>query len=234
MLILGYCGACRRDELTNISVDDLQIKPDVIMVSIPKTKNDVSRLFAITEGIWIAIIKKYIDLRPNTITHKRLLITYRQGYCISSPIGINTIGKMPSIIAGYLKLPNPEEYTGHCFRRSSASHLANKGGDLVTIKRHGGWRSSAVAEGYIETSKKRKLEVTQMFSEPSTSASTMTFDSNTTAPASTSLSKVHDQGVGSVEHTYVSGQNLPANITINASGTANVTVKVFNNCTVND
>ena len=59
---------------------------------------------------------------------------------------------MPKIIATFLKLPNPELFSGHCFRRSSASHLANTGGDLVTIKRLVGWKSSAVAEGYIEQS----------------------------------------------------------------------------------
>lgn len=163
VLIMGYKGACRREELTNMSVDDIDYKTDVILVSVPKTKSNVPRLFSITEKLWIDLIKQYVSLRPSTITHRRFFVTYRNGYCISSPIGINTIGQMPRLIAKFLKLPHPELYTGHCFRRSSVSHLANNGGDLVTIKRHGGWKSSAVSDGYIDASLKRKIEVGQKF-----------------------------------------------------------------------
>jgi hypothetical protein len=33
---------------------------------------------------------------------------------------------------------------------------------LLTIKRFGGWKSLTVAEGYIEASMKKKIEVAQM------------------------------------------------------------------------
>jgi integrase len=154
---MGYCGACRREELTIMSVNDVDFKSDSILVSIPKTKTNKPRLFAITDSEWIDLIKTYHNLRPKNVTHSRFFLTYRNWYCINSPIGINTFGKMPKVIATFLKLPNPELFTGHCFRRSSASHLANRGGDLITIKRHGGWKSSAVAEGYIEQSLKKKV-----------------------------------------------------------------------------
>jgi hypothetical protein len=52
------------------------------------------------------------------------------------------MGKVPKTIAAFLELPNPELYTGHCFRRSSATHISNSGGDLLSIKRLGGWKSS--------------------------------------------------------------------------------------------
>jgi hypothetical protein len=60
--------------------------------------------------------------------------------------------RLPRIVANYLKLPNPEMYIGHCFRRTSAILIADTGADLVTLKRLGGWRSSSVAESYIEDS----------------------------------------------------------------------------------
>jgi hypothetical protein len=37
--------------------------------------------------------------------------------------------------------------------------LADTGADLLTIKRHGGWKSNTVAEGYIETSLENKKKV---------------------------------------------------------------------------
>ncbi|KAB0805158.1 hypothetical protein PPYR_02128 [Photinus pyralis] len=49
VLIMGYCGACRREELTNMSVNGVEYKADSILISVPKTKNNVSRLFAVTD-----------------------------------------------------------------------------------------------------------------------------------------------------------------------------------------
>lgn len=68
---------------------------------------------------------------------------------------------MAKEIATFLKLPNHQEYTGHCFRRSSATMLVNAGGDLLTLKHHGGWRSSTVAEGYIDDSVQNKIEISK-------------------------------------------------------------------------
>jgi hypothetical protein len=59
-------------------------------------------------------------------------------------------GEMLSLIAQSLKKKSPKEYTEHCFKRSSATLLENAGGDTTLMKRHGGWKSSNVAEGYIE------------------------------------------------------------------------------------
>ncbi|KAK4887130.1 hypothetical protein RN001_003401 [Aquatica leii] len=163
ILIIGFNGACRRDELLNLSTDDIEFKQDSIIISLPKTKNNILRTFAITDTNWIELIKEYAKLRPTKTNHKRFFVTYRNGRCINSPIGINTIGKISKNIAVYLKLPNPELFTGHCFRRSSATHLANRGGDLLTLKRHGGWKSSTVAEGYVDASLKIKIDVAKMF-----------------------------------------------------------------------
>ena len=52
----------------------------------------------------------------------------------------------------FLNLPNMEEYTGHCFRRTSASILANTGASMERIKRLGAWESEKTANGYIEDS----------------------------------------------------------------------------------
>lgn len=63
---------------------------------------------------------------------------------------------MPKEIANYLNLPDPQAYSGHSFRRTSATLLADFGGDITTLKRHGGWKSSQIVEGYIEDSIKKK------------------------------------------------------------------------------
>lgn len=149
------------------------------MISVQKTKTNVSRLFAITDENWSNYIKKYFQLRSANTIHKRFFVCYRSGRCTTQPIGINKIGEMPKIIAKYLNLLNYEHYTGHCFRRSSASHLANSGADLITIKKHAGWKSSAVAEGYLDASLKRKMHVSTLLSSASSNGENVAGSSKT-------------------------------------------------------
>jgi hypothetical protein len=78
------------------------------------------------------------------------------------PVGINTFGGLPSKIANFLELPSAKEYTGHCFRRTSASLLANAGADMSVIKRHGAWKSSNVAEGYVDDSLENKKKICKL------------------------------------------------------------------------
>ena len=66
---------------------------------------------------------------------------------------------MPKQIADWLKLPNPHLYTGHSFRRTSATLLVDGGGAITDLKRHGGWKSSTVAEGYINESMNHKEQI---------------------------------------------------------------------------
>ena len=63
--------------------------------------------------------------------------------------------------ANYLKLEHPESYTGHSFRRTSATLLVNKGVDILGLKRHGTWRSSSVAKSFVEDALQNKFEFTE-------------------------------------------------------------------------
>jgi integrase len=72
---------------------------------------------------------------------------------------INTIGNLPKMIAKHIGLPNCVLFTGHCFRRTSATWLADSGADIMKIKRHGGWKSNSVAEGYVEDSLENKKKI---------------------------------------------------------------------------
>lgn len=228
---MGYNGACRREEITNMLVDDIEFKDQIISVCIPKTKTYIPRQFIITDPVWVNLVKKYYCLRPNNVPHKRFFLQYRFGTCIKIPMGINIIGKAPRNIATYLKLPNPECFTGHCFRRSSATHLANSGGDLITVKRHGGWKSSAVAEGYIDASSKKKMEVGQILSDAS-KTSTVPCNPSTSTAMNSDVSGNHvNQQI--FKQNIVCSQNLPG-ISINAHESSNVIVNVYNNCTVHN
>ncbi|PSN48595.1 hypothetical protein C0J52_14653 [Blattella germanica] len=49
VMIMGIAGACRREELVKMMIDDVEHRNEFILVNIPNTKTNISRSFAITE-----------------------------------------------------------------------------------------------------------------------------------------------------------------------------------------
>lgn len=161
--IFGLAGACRREELCNLTTNDVIDKGDFVMINISQSKNHTSRCFTISKevknGKYLALYRKYASLRKPNTKHNRFFTQYKKGVISVQCVGINTFGKMPADIAGYLGLPDPHLYTGHSFRRSSATMLADSGEGITNIKRLGGWKSTSVAEGYIEESAKERTRI---------------------------------------------------------------------------
>ena len=94
-------------------------------------------------------------LRPQHTQTSRFFLNFKNGRCTQQVIGKNKICLTPQKIARYLNLEDPESYTGHSFRRTSATLLADFGADMKSIKPHSGWKSGFV-EGYIGDSIKNK------------------------------------------------------------------------------
>lgn len=130
----------------------------MLLVKIPNTKNKIPRSFTI-DGQFYDIVKKYQALRTNKAKSDRFFQNFQKGKCTCQPIGVNKFGSMPKEIAKFLGLPDAECYTGHSFRRTSATLLADAGADILTLKRHGGWRSNTVAESYVEDSIQNKVNI---------------------------------------------------------------------------
>lgn len=116
---------------------------------------EVTRTFAISE--YLELYRADEALRPQNYLLKRFFINDLREKCSRQDICIDKIGRVPSDVAKFLKLPYPEQYTGHCFRRSSVFLQVETGADLLTFKLHGGWKSFSVAEGYIENSFNKKM-----------------------------------------------------------------------------
>jgi hypothetical protein len=89
-------------------------------------KNYKPRFFAII-GLPNSLVKlyelvmKYLSFRPLDFTPTRFFFQYHKGKALRQPVGLNLIGKIPSNIAFFFHLNNPEKYTGHSFRHSSTS-----------------------------------------------------------------------------------------------------------------
>ena len=162
--IFGIAGACRREELTNLDVADVQAEESHLLVVIRETKTYKPRNFAIVALPDLPvkpmeIFQKYVALRPADMKSTRFFFKLTNGKACQQNVGINSIGKVPCDIATYLGLEEPKQYTGHSFQRSSASWLADSGADKDTIMRHGGWSSATVAEGYVESSEGNKKRI---------------------------------------------------------------------------
>jgi integrase len=74
-------------------------------------------------------------------------------------IGKNSLGKFPQFVAKFLELPDYELFSGHCFRRTAATLMADAGTDKITLKRAGRWKSDQVVDGYIAQSTSSKLKI---------------------------------------------------------------------------
>lgn len=130
----------------------------MLLIKIPNTKNKIPRSFVV-EGDFLRIVQKYMNQRSQKGKTDRFFFqNYQKGKCTAQTIGINKFGNMPKEIATFLGLPDAEYYTGHSFRRTSATLLADSGANLTSLKRLGGWKSDKVAESYIGDSLNNKLE----------------------------------------------------------------------------
>lgn len=178
ILIFGICGCLRCDEIANMTVQDVEDLNGKYLVSINENKNDYAGQFIIG-SLFYDTVKKYTSLRPTNPNTDRFFLRYWGGRCYRQPIGRHTIGGTPEKIASFLNLPNSHRYTGHCFRRTSATLLSDSGANVQMLKQLGRWRSDIIAQGYVENSMNNRQMIynaviqnatTDPESRPSTSA----------------------------------------------------------------
>lgn len=191
--IFGLYGATLAVELTKVVVEDIRVEGEIFMVVIPETKTNLARKFAI-DIEYAGFMRKYINLRPKNVPHRRFFLNYQKGKCTQQPIGRNKFLNIPRIIADFLHLENLTLYTGHSFRRTSTTLLCDSGASMTTLKQHGRWRSSSCLEEYIANSDTKKQLVGNMISaqikdpkKPQTS--TITSGDAMTSSQSVSISK---------------------------------------------
>lgn len=127
---MGILGACRACELHSMNIEDIRDLGSTLLVTVPKAKTKIFRKFTIADPYY-HICKKYMLIRPANCTSSTFFLNYQNGKCTIQRIGINKMGEMGKEIAKYLKLSNPELYTGHSLRRTSATLLVDGGGNLL-------------------------------------------------------------------------------------------------------
>ncbi|KAK5639946.1 hypothetical protein RI129_010757 [Pyrocoelia pectoralis] len=219
VLILGISGACRREELTKMTVDDIEDKNSILIVKVPDTKTNLQRIFTVSNLDYIDIYRKYAALRPSCATTRRLFLKYQNNRCFNQVVGLNCIGKMPKLIANHLKLPNSDAYTGHCFRRTSAT-LDKVGRDVCVLKRHGGWNSSNVAEGYVEDSMNNKIQISNKILDCEISGSSATTSTEVT------YNSITDNSLPTPKTTVSRGELQLSGLGINIGSCTGCTINI--------
>lgn len=146
----------RSGEFCPLTVNGVEDTGSRLIVTIRDTKNYYPRSFVI-ESEYYERVKQYTNLRPTDPGTNRFFLRIQGGKCSREVIGKNQITEAPKTIASFLNLSEPNLYTGHCFRRTSATLFADSVAVISDLKRHGGWRSDQVALGYMEDSIDSKI-----------------------------------------------------------------------------
>jgi hypothetical protein len=174
-------------------------------VTILRAKQKTGRqtyCFYITEKIYTEILDRYVKIfdarvaadaashgKPanDRVTAESRFFMYlsKEGELQNRPMGINALAKTPQAVAISLGLENPEGYTGHCWRRTGATTLADTGCSLIQLKQSGGWASSTTAEGYVADSAHSKRTIAEAFAPAGASRHVDKFDTVTAVAAPT-------------------------------------------------
>lgn len=117
---------------------------------------------------------------------------------------------MPRQVAEFLELSDAHRYTGHSWRVTSTTMLADAGATREELKRHGKWKSDRVADRYIAESLFDKEKTAKMITQNMQSYTAPTTNVTTNDAVSSSSSKENTPNV-----TNIYRLNNCSNLTFN-------------------
>ena len=87
------------------------------------------------------LITKEIDPQPDDEIFWQGRFNQASGTSVFTKqhLGIGQIKQVPKFIASFLKLDEPEKYTGHALRGTAATEMANQGASNRQLMQKFGW-----------------------------------------------------------------------------------------------
>ena len=80
------------------------------------------------------------------------------------PMGKNILAKVGFEFADELLLPNPQCFTGHCWRRSCGTNASDAGVNVTTLMAQLGWSTPKTAIGYVRKSRITSYQMSMFLS----------------------------------------------------------------------
>ena len=91
----------------------------------------------------------------------RVFKNFNKNFTIQ-PMGVRTIALVPAAVSKFLNVEG--SFTGHCFRRSAATILAENGATSVQMKTLMNWKGESTALNYIDHTKRSRVNTSGMIS----------------------------------------------------------------------
>ena len=104
---------------------------------------------------WAGCLNQYVTMVKEELGKHSGRVFYtgrKDGSLTKQVMGRNMVSDVPHLVANWLGKENPEDYTFHSFRRSSATAAADRGATAQQMVDFFGWKSHAMTSEYISTS----------------------------------------------------------------------------------
>jgi site-specific recombinase XerD len=154
ILLLGFAGAFRRSELSELTLGDIETVPDGLKVTIGRSKTDqegVGQTIAIPNGKLnaVGILMEYIAAAG--ITEGFVFRSVRKGGNLQdqalSPYSIACVVKKYAAAVGM----NPDDFGGHSLRAGFITSAAEAGANLFKIMDVSRHKSVQTVRGYVRS-----------------------------------------------------------------------------------
>lgn len=152
-------------EARSINIEDLRETREGFRITFrsSKEKQEIKmRSFLVPsqcETPYAKRLKEYLEkLQKETgVTEGPLFRGCNGGKCfVKSPLGKCKLANVGKDMAKFLKLPNANRYTGHCFRRTAATNASANSASTTNLQSHFGWSNEKTALQYIEANEKNQ------------------------------------------------------------------------------
>ena len=170
VVILAYFGGLRLVEALNLVLEKIDNKKDGSIrvrhnrskqrtdqqgtkFDVPKMKDAESKG---EDGFdWASCLGEYLSMVKDELGKFSGRVFYtgkKDGQLTRQVMGRNMLSEVPHMVAEFLGKENPEDYTFHSFRRSSATAAADQGATAQQMVDFFGWKSHGMTNEYISTS----------------------------------------------------------------------------------
>ncbi len=171
---IAWSGGLRCDELHRLTIGSLKKSDDGYVITFSHAKQLLER----KENTFLVPFNKAdqsICLASKVSTYlqcvdslaldngSRLFVGCMGGKAfVKTPMGINMLRNIGKDVACILSLESPMAYTGHCWRRSSATQAATQGATTVDMKRQFGWKQEVTAMRYIDQTYQQQVKMASL------------------------------------------------------------------------